>query len=154
MSFAEASTTMTSPTLRSGSRCHVVYAKIRPRAARPPCMKAPGAVMQGGLAALGLIFAYTTWQREPERKRGEVIVVDASANDIQKIRYEDTSSTPPKWVEIDRRKEDDGPRAWMKLNARPEQKIPEREVRGNESANKLFEKFTPLKGSRALGVLA
>ncbi len=116
-------------------------------------MKAAGAILQGGLAAVGLIVAYTTWQREPERKSGEVVIVDASQNDVQKVRYEDASGTSPKWVELDRRKEAEGPRVWLKVNARPEQKVPERELRGNESANKLFDKFAPLKGTRALGVL-
>ena len=43
---------------------------------------------------------------------------------------------------------------WLHVAARPDQKTPERELRGNDSANKLFEKFGPLKGSRALGKLA
>ena len=117
-------------------------------------MKAPAAAIQGGLAALGLIAAYATWQREPETKAGEVVIVDASQNDVHRIRFEDTSSTSPKWVELERRKEIDGQRVWIKVSARPEQKTPERELRGNEAANKLFEKFAPLKASRALGVLA
>ncbi len=117
-------------------------------------MKTPAAAIQGGLAALGLIAAYTTWQRDPETKPGEVVIVDASQNDVRKIRFEDTSATPPKWVELERRKETDGQRVWLKVSARPEQKSPERELRGNEAANKLFEKFAPLKATRALGVLA
>ncbi len=117
-------------------------------------MKAPGAMLQGGLAAVGLIAAYATWQREPERKPGEVAIVDASQSDLVKIRYQDTSGAATKWVELERRKEADGPRTWLKVSARAEQKAPERELRGNESANKLFEKFAPLKATRALGVLA
>ena len=116
-------------------------------------MKAPGAALQGGLAALGLVAAYTTWQREPERKAGEAVIVDASQSDVQKIRFEDGNTTPPKWVELERRKESEGPRVWMRVSARPEQKQPERELRGNDSANKLWEKFAPLKATRALGQL-
>ena len=116
-------------------------------------MKAPGAGVQVGLAAVGLVVAYTTWQREPERKAGEVVVIEASLGDLDKLRYEDASGKEPKWVELERRKEADGPHPWMRISARPEQKQPERELRGNESAQKLFDKFAPLKGSRALGVL-
>ena len=101
-------------------------------------MKAQGAAIQGGLAAVALIAAYTTWQREPERKSGEVAIIDASASDVQKIRYEDSSGPTVKWVELERRKEADGPRVWLRVAARPDQKAPERELRGNESANKLF----------------
>ena len=43
---------------------------------------------------------------------------------------------------------------WLHVSARPEQKVPERELRGNESANKLFDKFAPLKATRALGQLS
>lgn len=117
-------------------------------------MKAPGAALQGGLAALGLVAAYSTWQREPERKPGEVVIVDSSVGDVQKIRYEDNTSSPPKWVELERRKDSEGPRVWLKVSARPEQKTPERELKGNDTAAKLFEKFAPLKATRALGVLA
>ncbi len=116
-------------------------------------MRTQGAALQGGLAALGLIAAYTTWQREPERRAGEVVVVDASPSDVQKVRYEDATSATPKWVELDRRKEADGPRVWLRVSARAEQKAPERELRGNDSATKLFEKIAPLRATRALGVL-
>ena len=117
-------------------------------------MKAPGAMLQGGLAAVGLIAAYTTWQRAPERKAGESVIVDASASDVQKVRYEDNSGKSPKWVELERRKEEGGPRVWLHVSARTEQKTPERELRGNEAATKLFDKLAPLKATRALGVLA
>jgi hypothetical protein len=118
-------------------------------------MKTQAAAVQGGLAALGLIAAYTTWQREPERKAGESVVVSASMGDLQKIRYEDSSVMPPKWVELEPRKEPDGVRAWLKVSARTDKKmtIPERTLRGSEASTKVLEKFTPLKASRALGVL-
>lgn len=116
-------------------------------------MKAPGAAVQGGLAALGLIAAYTTWQRAPERKPGEVVIIDATASDVQKIRYEDKSGKELKWVELERHKEADGPHVWLRVAAKPESHQPERELRGNESAQKLWDKFAPLKGSRALGVM-
>jgi hypothetical protein len=46
-------------------------------------MNVRGAAIQSGLAALGLIVAYGTWQREPERAPGEVVVVDASKSELK-----------------------------------------------------------------------
>ena len=51
-------------------------------------MNVRGAAVQSGLAALGLVVAYGTWQREPERAPGEVVVVDAS-----KVIYIDYTGT-------------------------------------------------------------
>lgn len=51
-----------------------------------------GVAVQGGLAALGLLAAYLTWQREPERAPGAVTVIDASKSDVTLIRYEDDSN--------------------------------------------------------------
>lgn len=48
---------------------------------------------QGGLAALGLLVAYTTWQREPERAAGEIIVIDSTKSDLKNVRFEDENST-------------------------------------------------------------
>ena len=45
--------------------------------------------VQGGIAALGLITMYATWQREPERAPGAVTVIDASKSDVTRIHYED-----------------------------------------------------------------
>jgi Domain of unknown function (DUF4340) len=109
-------------------------------------MKTRGAAVQGALAAVGLVAAYTTWQREPEKAAGEAVVIDAGRRDVGLIRYDDGKG----WVELSRR--DDT--VWMKVSARPEGKIPERTVRGNESALKLWEKFAPLRASRALGALS
>ena len=39
-------------------------------------MRARGATIQGALAGLGMLAAYGTWQREPERAAGEVTVLD------------------------------------------------------------------------------
>ena len=118
-------------------------------------MRTRGAAIQGGLAAFGLIFAYTTWQRQPEKPAGEAIVLDAGKNDLVKIRFEDkTKPDAPKWVELEPGKDADGPLAWVKTSANPTLKAPERTVRGNDAALKLVEKFTPLRATRALGVLA
>lgn len=132
-------------------------------------MKARGAAIQGALALTGLVAAYATWQREPERATGgEVVVLDLGRDDLERVRYDDGS----KWVELQRRGSNPEPAVWVRLGSRPaaapdggmadggtvlaaakEPKIPDREVVGNEAAQKLLEKFTPLRASRALGVL-
>jgi len=120
-------------------------------------MRTRGALIQGGLAAFGLVFAYTTWQRQPEKPPGEAIVIDAGKNDIVKIRYDDKSKPDaPKWVEVEPSREasTDGPFAWVKTSANTQLKAPERTVRGNETAQKLVDKFTPLRAVRSLGVLS
>ena len=62
----------------------------RPRGAQGEAvMNVRGAAVQSGLAALGLVVAYTTWQREPERAPGEVIVIDVNKSDVQKVRFDD-----------------------------------------------------------------
>ena len=48
-------------------------------------MKARGAAVQGGLAALGLMVAYATWQRAPEARAGDVTVLNLGRGDIQSI---------------------------------------------------------------------
>jgi hypothetical protein len=112
-------------------------------------MKAQGAAIQGSLAALGLLAAYTTWQREPERPPGEVVVLDVTQKDLSKIRYEDGT----KWVELSRRADGGEPVVWLRVSARPEGKVPERELRGNDGANRLWDRFAPLRAARALGAL-
>jgi hypothetical protein len=111
-----------------------------------------GAAVQSGLAALGLVAAYTTWQREPERAPGEAIVIDVSQADVQKVRLDQGGG---KWVELDRRKDsrDEEPRVWLKLSADAQRKTPERELPGNDGATRLWDKFAPLRATRALGTL-
>ncbi len=115
-------------------------------------MTTRGAAIQGILATLGLAGAYATWQREPERAAGEVVVLDVTKKELTKVRYEEG----PKWVELEWRIEadSDGPAPWIRVAARPETKAPERELRGNSDATKLLEKFAPLRATRALGILA
>jgi hypothetical protein len=115
-------------------------------------MNVRGAAVQSGLAALGLVVAYTTWQREPERAPGEVIVVDVNKSDVQSVRIDGADG---KSVEMERRKDTTGeePRVWLKLSADAKQKKPAREVPGNEGAERLWDKFGPLRATRALGTL-
>jgi hypothetical protein len=113
-------------------------------------MRSRGAAIQGGLAALGLLAAYTTWQREPERASGEVVVLDVNKNDLNKVRF---VADEKKWVELELKKDDDGPVVWMHVAAGEAPKTPERELRGNEGALKLWEKLAPLRAQRALGIM-
>jgi hypothetical protein len=115
-------------------------------------MNVRGAAVQSGLAALGLVVAYTTWQREPERAPGEVVVVDVNKSDVKSVLLDDGSG---KTVELERRQEgrDEEPRVWLKLSADAKAKKPARELPGNEGADRLWDKFAPLHATRALGTL-
>lgn len=112
-------------------------------------MNVRGAAIQGGLAALGLVVAYTTWQREPERAPGEVTVIDVNQGDLQKIRYDEGKG---KFVELEKRGGPDE-RVWLHLSADPQKKTPARELPGSEAATRLWERFAPLRAIRGLGVL-
>ena len=109
-------------------------------------MKARGAMVQGALAAVGLVAAWTTWQREPDHAPGEAVVLDVTHNDLSKVRFEDEK----KWVELEVRK---GDGVWLHTSARLDLKLPERTLRANESAEKLLERFAPLRANRSLGAL-
>jgi hypothetical protein len=135
-------------------------------------MTGRSAAVQGGLAALGLLAAHLTWQREPERAPGEVTVVDASKADVPHVRYEDTDNV----LALDRRSENGEPLVWVHLEpkAPPPKKdskasdakaseakppelatptTPPRDVRGNPDALKLADRFAPLVSPRAFGII-
>jgi hypothetical protein len=133
------------------------------------------AALQGGLAALGLLAANFTWQREPERAPGDVTVIDVGKNDLGPVRYEDDKVV----VDLQRRREggDDG--VWLHVVEKPPAKPeppkeakndpaagkisapeppppevpPPRDIRGNDAAGKALEQFAPLRSPRAFGVL-
>jgi len=48
--------------------------------------------LQGGLALVGLVAAYITWQRQPELQAGEVFVLDITKNELQALRFDDEES--------------------------------------------------------------
>jgi hypothetical protein len=128
-------------------------------------MRARAAAVQGGLAVLGLAVAHLTWQREPERAPGEVIVVDASKSDLGHVRFEDGENI----FAFERRSEGGEPVVWLHLEEKAQQpqpakvgdpkppplppKTPARDVRGNADALKLFDRFAPLASPRAFGVM-
>lgn len=136
-------------------------------------MTGRAAALQGGLAALGLLAAHFTWQREPERAPGDVTIIDVGKNDLATVRYEDDKIV----ADLQRRGSgEDG--VWLHLvekpPAKPEAKAdpkadpaagkmsppdpppfdtPPRDVRGNEAASKALEQFAPFRSPRAFGVL-
>ncbi len=127
-------------------------------------MSSRSVIIQGALAALALLFAYATWQREPELTSGEVFVLDATKNDLQRIRFEDQEAKT--WVELVKDRDSAGPFVTVRLSGYDntgasmpaghpgvQLKMPERLIRGSETAQRLFDKFAPLRGKRALGVL-
>lgn len=120
--------------------------------------------VQGALALVALAGAYFTWQRGPELDRGEVFVWDLTRNDLEKIRYEDEETKF--FTELTKGKDKDGPFVQVRLSGHDLSsvglpsghpgvimKAPERLVRGNDSATRLVERFTPFRGVRALGTL-
>ncbi len=129
-------------------------------------MKARSAAIQGVLAFAGLAVAYGTWRREPPQGGTDVVVLDVTRNQVQKIRYEESTRT----AELERGNDSE---VWIRVAERPPAPpvvpavdggvapppptpiaAPERTLRGNESAGKLYERFAPLRASRALGTLA
>jgi hypothetical protein len=119
-----------------------------------------GVAVQGGLAALGLLTAYLTWQREPERAPGAVTVIDASKSDVTLIRYEDeiqavdlTRQGKDVWLHLVTKKAPE-PKVPAKADAKPPSALPPpRDLPGGEGAKKLYDQFAPLTSPRAFGVL-
>jgi len=132
--------------------------------------------VQGGLALGALVLAYVTWQRGPDMAADEVFVVDIGRNDLVSVRFEDQEKST--WVELGHASDKSGPfisvrlgpqepsgkapddiakvdaktgaKAGAKVDAK---KTPERLVRGSDAAEKLLERFAPLRASRGLGSL-
>jgi hypothetical protein len=127
-------------------------------------MNPRGVITQGALALVGLVLAYATWQRQPELQTGEVFALDVGKGDLEKIRFEDGEFKS--WAELSRDKDASGQFVTVHLSGSDASgipmpsghpsvpiKVPERLVRGNDGANRLFEKFAPLRATRALGTL-
>jgi hypothetical protein len=112
-------------------------------------MNPRAAAVQGVLAALGLILAYTTWQREPERAPGEVLVLSATRGEVQRVHYEDGTRA----TDVERGAGAAEPAIWIKQSASPDGKTPARALRGNEASEKFMDGFGPFRAARALGTL-
>ncbi len=74
-------------------------------------MTGRGVAVQGGLAALGLVIAYTTWQREPEGAVGDVVVVDSTKGNLTNVHFEDDTTS----VDIQRGDGSGGPGVWLRI---------------------------------------
>jgi hypothetical protein len=120
--------------------------------------------VQGGLALGALVLAYVTWQRGPELAADEVFVGDIGKNDLVSARFDDQEKST--WVELDHASDESGPFISVRLGPQePPSKAPdndaktgakttpERLVRGSDAADKLLERFAPLRASRGLGIL-
>jgi hypothetical protein len=121
------------------------------------------AAIQGGLAALGLLAAHFTWQREPERAPGAVAVIDAGKSDVTLVRYDDESTTldmtrarggsdTPVWLHLVTKQKDLKDQKDPKAKA-PPPPPPPRDLPGGDNALKLYDGFAPLISPRAFGVL-
>src|SRR5204863_7179708 len=122
--------------------------------------------VQGGIAALGLVTMYATWQREPEHAPGAVTVIDASKSDVTRLHYEDeeqavdftpgdTGDETGIWLHIVKK-----PKAAPKADAKTDATDaaikappPPRDLPAATAAKHIYEQFAPLVSLRAFGVL-
>jgi hypothetical protein len=131
-------------------------------------------IVQGALAVGGLSVAYATWQREPERALGDVIVVDATKNELANVHFEDdnTSVDIHKGDRQSGRKDSDSDEGiWLHILEKtptpkppahaqsvavppaPAKLKPPRDLRGDEPAAKLLDQFAPFRSPRGFGSL-
>ena len=141
-------------------------------------MTGRSAAIQGGLAALGLLAAHLTWQRDPERAPGAATVIDASKSDVSLVHYADNNTIvdfrrghgdndAPVWIHIFKgdgalrhkdaakdKKNDKGDanKAQNKVDDKDQADTP-RDLRGSDQSGKLVDSFAPFVSPRAFGVL-
>ena len=127
---------------------------------------------QGGLALLGLVAAYATWQRPKETQKAETaLVLSATKQSLEKLRFDDgarfvevakvTGSEPRLWatlgfLEGKRPVFDAGvpliDAGVSKVAAAPPVELPpNRTMLASERADTLFTRFMPFEATRALG---
>lgn len=128
-------------------------------------MTGRSAAIQGGLAAVGLLAASFTWQREPERAPGEVVVVDAAKADVGRVRFEDDDNIlfferqsiggePSIALHVEEKAKKVAPAKPGDPELPPTPPTtPPRDVRGNADALKLADRFAPLVSPRAFGIM-
>jgi hypothetical protein len=135
------------------------------------------AAIQGGLAALGLLAAHLTWQRDPERAPGAATVIDASKSDVALVHYADNNTIvefrrghgdndAPVWIHIvkgegalrhkdpakDKKNDKNAPKQENKPDKAEEADTP-RDLRGSDQSGKLVDNFAPFVSPRAFGLL-
>jgi hypothetical protein len=143
-------------------------------------VKARSVSIYGGLALVGLVAAYLTWQRPKETvKADQVTIVDASKQSLERVRFDDGT----RFIDVVKRTEPET-RLWVTLGYLPGKapvvdagiavesldggapdggalavtvKTPEipptRTMKTNERGDTLWTRFTPFVGTRALGTL-
>jgi uncharacterized protein DUF4340 len=138
-------------------------------------MTGRAAATQGGLAAIGLLAALVTSQRQPEHAPGSVTVIDATKMDVTHVHYTDDHNAvdferghggkdAPVWIHLvptaeapktDKKNDKGKPEA-----AKPETKTkeptppaPPRDLVGGDQATKVLDQFAPLVSPRAFGQL-
>jgi hypothetical protein len=129
-------------------------------------MTGRAAATQGGLAAVGLLAALFTSQRQPEHAPGSVTVLDATKMDVTHVHYADDHNTvdferghgdkdAPVWIHLvpdqqnDKKNDKTKPEA-----AKPkEPPAPPRDLVGSDQAGKVLDQFAPLVSPRAFGQL-
>ena len=130
-------------------------------------MTGRAAAVQGGLAAIGLLAAHLTWQREPEHAPGSATVIDATKNDVTHVHYADEHNTvdferghgdkePPVWIHLVPSADDakTPPKTDAKQAPKPKTPpAPPRDLLGGEPATKVLDQFAPLVSPRAFGQL-
>ncbi len=137
-------------------------------------MKARSAALQGGLAVAGLVAAYVTWQRPTESlKQDAVVMIDASKNSLERVRYEDgvrsitvekkdrlyvtLAYLPGKRPTLEAPTPldvtDAGVDGGTFVVAKPPEPAPDRTLFANERAETLWNRLTPFEATRALGKL-
>jgi hypothetical protein len=99
---------------------------------------------------VGIALAYAVWQGEPAATDANVVVIDATRNEVRKVRYEDDKH----WFELERGEDAHGePVLWLRKSEDAAAKTPRRELLGSEAAERFLEAFGPLRAKRALGVI-
>ena len=130
-------------------------------------MTGRAAATQGGLAAIGLLAALVTSQRQPDHAPGSVTVIDATKTDVTHVHYADDHNAvdferghgdkdAPVWIHLVPTAEAPKPDAKAKPETKPKEPAPPappRDLVGGEQATKVLDQFAPLVSPRAFGQL-
>ncbi len=130
-------------------------------------MTGRAAATQGGLAAIGLLAALVTSQRQPEHAPGSVTVIDATKMDVTHVHYTDDHNAvdferghgdkdAPVWIHLVPTAEAPKPDAKTKPDTKPKPPTPPappRDLVGADQAGKVLDQFAPLVSPRAFGQL-
>jgi len=125
----------------------------------------------GGLLIAALIASYLTWTHEPPGGKGDVVVFDTGAGGLQAVVYEEPDlrvqvelreggddgvcwgttrrvKDAPKKPPMPPRGDDDSAEAEESEPAEPERITEHKSFRGNETCDKVADRFAPMKALR------